>query len=276
MRLRRAWVPALLLAAQAGVAGGATAGQPDEGGDWCAAPRVLRETARDDVLDDGGQAGQRDPWRWRIEAQQAGARVLRGDDAVLDIRTPAGLSLWWHAELQGDYEVRFEARALPAPDNAGALAGRVSDLNLFWNATEPDGSPPRPRDGAFASYDHLRAYYLGYGANGNRTTRLRAYDGQGRRQVLDGWADVPEAGPDDRQGAMTAATRLQAGRWLRLRVVSHAPRDGRPEHGQVLVDGQRLFTLAEPQPLLRGAFALRTTASRLQLRGFRILHCTGP
>ncbi|MDT7838891.1 DUF6250 domain-containing protein [Aquabacterium sp. OR-4] len=275
-------------AAAADSAGHAAADPAAEGSDWCSAPRVLRETARDDfgpgfVHDSaqhrtpGGEPGAaHNGRRWRLEAEQAGTQVLPGEAGGLDIRTPAGLSLWWHAELQGDYELRFEARALPAPDNAGALAGRVSDLNLFWNATEADGRQPQPRDGAFASYHGLRAYYVGYGANGNRTTRLRAYGGQGQRQVLDGWADAPEAGPDDRRGAMSAATRLQAGRWLGLRVISHAPRAGSAEHGQLRVDDRRLFTLAQPQPLLRGWFALRTTASRLQLRGFRIFHCTLP
>ena len=247
--------------------------------DWCTPPQVLRETARDDFADDGG-AQQR--WRWRLEAQQPGTQVQVGSARVLDLQTPAGASLWWHAELQGNYELRFQARALPAPDSAGALAGRVSDLNLFWNATEADGSAPRPRDGAFASNDTLRAYYLGFGANSNRTTRLRHYDGQGRRTVLDGWADAPEATPEDRQGPMTPAARLEAGRWVQVRVVSHAPRAALEAaasagvHGEVHVDGRRLFTLAQPQALLRGWFALRTTASRLQVRQFQVLHCMPP
>lgn len=263
---------------------------------WCAPPRVLRETARDDFRGDGGHLGgpggpggsvEPDSWRgrWRLEAQSADAQVSVAEPGLLDIRTPAGLSLWWHAPLRGDHAIRFQARALPAPDSAGALAGRVSDLNLFWNATEADGQAPRVRDGSFASHDSLRAYYLGYGANGNRSTRVRAYDGQGRRTVLAGWADPPEAGPDDRQGPMTAATRLVPGQWLAVELVSHAPhaphdpRDphaGIPVHGHVRVGGQHLLTLAQPQPLLGGWFALRTTASRLQVRGFHILHCTLP
>lgn len=239
--------------------------------DWCAPPRVLRETARDDFPDGGP-----DPRRWRLEAESAAAQVHGAAPGLLDIRTPAGLSLWWQQPLQGDHALRFEARALPAPDSAGALAGRVSDLNLFWNATEADGQAPRPRDGRFASLDTLRAYYLGYGANSNRSTRVRAYDGQGGRTVLAGWADPPEAGPDDRRGRLTAATRLVPGQWLAVELVSHAPRPGSAAHGHVAVGGQRLHTFSQPQPLLGGWFALRTTASRLQVRGFHILHCTPP
>lgn len=249
-------------------AGAAPASDPSG---WCAPPRVLRETARDD-FSQGGPA----PRLWRLEAESPLAQVHGAPAGLLDIRTPAGLSLWWRQPLQGDYAIRFEAQALPAPDSAGALAGRVSDLNLFWNASEADGQAPRPRDGRFASLDNLSAYYLGYGANGNRSTRVRAYDGQGGRPVLAGWADAPEAGSDDRHGPLGPATRLQPGQWLTVAVVSHTPRPGSTVHGQVAVAGHVLHTFTQPQPLLRGWFALRTTASRLQVRGFHILHCQTP
>jgi hypothetical protein len=233
-----------------------------------------------------GQAAQRvdgDPFtqglaRWRLEAQDPRA-VVQAQDGVLDVQTPAGLSLWWRAELQGEFELRFTATALPAPATAGALAGRISDLNLFWHATEPDGREPAPRNGVFASYDGLRLYYTGIGANGNTTTRLRHYDGRGARTLLDGWADGPEATPQDRRGAMTPATRLVAGQPLRLQLLSRAPSAADPVHQRLVKDGQTLFTLSAaaetPVPLQRGWFALRTTASRLQLRGFEIWQCRG-
>ena len=228
--------------------------------------------------------------RWRLEAQDPRAQVqatVQGASGVLDVQTPAGLSLWWRHELQGDFELRFTATALPAPANAGAapgspattgpLAGRISDLNLFWHATEPDGREPAPRNGAFASYDGLRLYYAGIGANGNTTTRLRHYDGRGARTLLDGWADGAEATPQDRRGAMTPATRLVAGQPVQVQLLSRAPSAADPVHGRLHKDGQPLFTLSAeagaPPPLLRGWFALRTTASRLQLRGFEIWHC---
>ena len=52
-------------------------------------------------------------------------------------------------------------------------SGRLSDLNMFWNALEADGSEPHPRNGRFSSYDTLTTYYVGFGANANTTTRLR-------------------------------------------------------------------------------------------------------
>ncbi|RVU43935.1 DUF6250 domain-containing protein [Rubrivivax rivuli] len=214
--------------------------------------------------------------RWRLEAQDPRA-VVQAEGGVLDVQTPAGLSLWWRSELQGDFELRFTATALPAPATAGALAGRISDLNLFWHATEPDGREPAPRNGAFASYDSLRLYYAGIGANGNATTRLRHYSGTGARTLLDGWADGAEATPQDRRGAMTPATRLVAGQPVLLQLLSRAPTPADPVHARLVKDGQPLFTLQAgadtPAPLQRGWFALRTTASRLQLRGFELWQC---
>ena len=56
-------------------------------------------------------------------------------------------------------------------------------LLVDWNATTAEGGDPgaRQADGALASYDALRLYYLGFGANGNRSTRLRRYDGTAAR-----------------------------------------------------------------------------------------------
>lgn len=264
---------ALLLSA----AGSAGATTPDAA--WCPPPARVVQTAADDFRH--GLAN------WRIEAQDARAETqakMRAEthtkthalSGLLDVQTPVGISLWWRHELSGDYAVRFNATPLPAPPSAGALAGRVSDLNLFWNATEADGREPQPRNGAFAAYDSLRAYYVGFGANGNTTTRLRFYDGQGRRDLLDGYADGPEATPQDRRGAMTAATRLVPGRSIAVELISRRPTAADPVHLRWSVNGHVLFERTDRDdaaPLLRGWFALRSTASRFEYRDFQILHC---
>jgi hypothetical protein len=228
---------------------------------WCEPPRQLQRVAADDFS--AGLA------RWRLEAEDPRA-VVTARGGVLDIATPAGLSLWWREPLAGDYAIRFTALALPAPDSAGPHAGRLSDLNMFWNAEEPAGGPPTPRPGAFASYDGLATYYVGFGANANTTTRLRLYDGQTRR-ILAGFADTPlrEAG----EQPMTPATRLTAGQARHIEIVSRRPTPADPVHLRWQVDGQLLFTRADTEPRLQGAFALRTTASRLQVRDFEILQC---
>ena len=229
--------------------------------DWCEPPRRLEPVAADAF-----RAGLA---RWRLEAEDARA-VITAQDGVLDIATPAGLSLWWREPLSGDYAIRFTALALPAPASAGPHAGRLSDLNMFWNAQEADGSAPRPRTGQFAGYDGLATYYVGFGANANTTTRLRHYDGRERR-LLAGFADGAIAEPGER--AMMPQTRLHAGEPLAIEIVSRRPTAGDPVHLRWRAGGHELFTRADDPPRLQGWFALRTTASRLQIRDFQVLQC---
>jgi hypothetical protein len=236
----------------------------------CPAGQVGRRIAHDDFQNGLAQ--------WRVEAQDPRS-VVSAAAGVLDVQAPAGLSLWWRgADLSGDVVLRFTATPLPAPTDAGAQAGRVSDLNMFWRATEADGQPPRPRSGAFAAYDSLRTWYVGYGANGNATTRLRYYDGAGRRRLLQGWADGAVAEAGDRHGPMTPDTRLVAGQALRVQLVSRTPTADDPAFLRWSVDGRELFTLpadgaADLPRLEQGGFALRTTASRFQFRDFEVWGC---
>jgi hypothetical protein len=203
---------------------------------WCAPPRQLQPIAADEFR--SGLAN------WRLEAEDARA-VVTAQDGVLDIQTPAGLSLWWKDRLTGDYTIRFTAMALPAPESAGPHAGRLSDL--------------------ISAYDDLRAYYVGFGANANTTTRLRVYDGE--RRLVAGFADAGIAEPGER--AMSEATRLHAGQSLAIEIISSTT----APQLRWSVNDQALFTRAEQESRLQGHFALRTTASRLQIRDFQILQC---
>jgi len=58
--------------------------------------------------------------------------------------------------------------------SAGGPDDQVSDLNVFWMATNADGSAPasRNREGQFTAYKDLRTYYVGLGGNRNTTTRF--------------------------------------------------------------------------------------------------------
>ncbi|HEY1130662.1 MAG TPA: DUF6250 domain-containing protein [Roseateles sp.] len=228
---------------------------------WCEAPRRLEPAAADDF-----RAGLT---RWRLEAEDPRA-VVTAEKGVLDIATPAGLSLWWREPLSGDYAIRFTALALPAPISAGPHAGRLSDLNMFWNALEADGSAPYPRSGKFAGYDGLPTYYVGFGANANTTTRLRLYDGSQRR-LLAGFADGPMAEPGELP--MTSTTRLLTDKPISIEIVSRQPTAADPIHLRWSAGSNEVFTRADPNPRLHGYFALRTTASRLQIRDFQILQC---
>lgn len=187
---------------------------------------------------------------WRVEAEQP-ARVRFGD--VIDIDTPAGLSLWFERELVGPVSIEFEALAV----SEGGANDAVSDLNAFWMARDPgvyDGSVfAKKRSGAFAQYDDLQTYYVGIGGNRNTTTRFRRYIGEPGNRPL-----RPE---HDLSGAENF---LVPNRWTHVRLIA----DGRAI--AVERDGRRIFELDDAQPYERGWFALRTTKSHLRIRNLRI------
>jgi hypothetical protein len=118
---------------------------------------------------------------WAVESEQP-ARVT-ASGGVLDIDTPAGLTLWFRAELRGPVLIEYQAAAVAA----GGPNDRVSDINCFWMATDrhsPTGPPGGARSGAFVEYNNLLSYYVGLGGNGNTTTRFRRYIGSETERPL--------------------------------------------------------------------------------------------
>ncbi|MES1168382.1 MAG: DUF6250 domain-containing protein [Oleiharenicola lentus] len=185
--------------------------------------------------------------RWTVE-QQPGGTVAFGD-GTLAIDDAGGCTVWLKERLQAPVTIRYEARVLSS--------GRVSDLNCFWMASDPQQAdllaPGHRRDGKFATYDSLLTYYVGYGGNENTTTRFRRYDGTGARPLR------PE---HDKQAP---AFRLQADHWYKIEL--RATADG---HAQFFRDGELVFDFADPVPLTAGWFGFRTVHSRIEIRNFRV------
>ncbi len=187
--------------------------------------------------------------QWALEAEKPATVGVR--DGVLDIDTPAGLTLWFRPELVGPVMIEYQAQAV----SAGGPHDRVSDLNAFWMARDASGESPlaTPRTGAFADYDTLKTYYVGQGGNGNTSTRFRRYVGRpGERPLL------------PRHDHAAADEMLVANRWQTVRLVA----DGGLI--QYWNDGRKLFELDDDQPYTRGWFGLRTTWSHLRVRRFGV------
>ncbi len=190
------------------------------------------------------------PIAWVTEAQDPRSTVAVLPGGVIDIDTPAGLTLWHPQRLDGPVRITFEAMAVAA----GGPNDRVSDLNAFWMATDPaGGAVPGRRSGRFEDYDTLTTYYVGIGGNRNTTTRMRRYVGRAGDRPL-----LPDHDRND------AAAMLRPNRWTRIALVA----DGR--RIAVERDGRTLFTLDDPQPYRSGWFALRTTQSHLRIRGVTV------
>jgi Domain of unknown function (DUF6250) len=198
-----------------------------------------RSLAHDDFRD--GTA------RWCAELETGGTVTAR--DGVLDIDVPGGASVWFREPFSGRYAIEYTA----TPVSAGGPHDRVSDLNAFWSARDarsPENLFASSRSGAFADYDHLLTYYVGFGGNHNTTTRFRRYTGTpGRRPLL------PEHDLE--------APLLVPGRPYHVRLVA----DG--ERIQYWSNGELVFDYADEAPYAGGWFAFRTTASHFTVSGFR-------
>jgi hypothetical protein len=184
---------------------------------------------------------------WIVE-QQPGGRVT-AENGILTIADESGCTVWFREKLRAPVTIRYDATL--SPD------ARVSDLNCFWMASDPAHPDDlffsgHKRTGAFATYDPLRTYYVGYGGNTNTTTRFRRYDGSGARPLL------PEHDLSDKKFL------LEPGRTYKIELRA---RDGLVEF---LRDGEVLFTYRDPAPLTEGWFGFRTVKSKIQIQNFRI------
>lgn len=187
--------------------------------------------------------------QWVLESEQP-ARVTARDGAV-DIDTPAGLTLWFKPRLTGQVRIEFDAIAV----SDGGPNDQVSDLNVFWMASNRDGGAPFPgqRTGRFADYNDLLTYYVGLGGNRNTTTRFRRYIGDAVQRPLLPEHDLnaPDAllVPNQKQTIVLVADRNTI---------------------EYKRDGRTLFRFEDPAPYAQGWFALRTTWSHLRISRFRV------
>jgi hypothetical protein len=191
--------------------------------------------------------------QWQVEMEKPG--TVSAKDGVLDIDVPAGVTAWFRHELDGPVMISYDATVI----SAGGPNDRVSDLNCFWMATDPAAPGDifaHPRSGAFATYNSLHTYYVGLGGNGNKTTRFRRYIGDEVERPLLPENDLSTADHPDK---MIVANKSQT-----VRLIA--------DEGliQYYRDDERIFEFVDPQPYLKGWFAIRTTKNHMQVRNLRI------
>ena len=187
---------------------------------------------------------------WHIEAEQP-ARI-EARNGVLDIDAPAGVTLWFKPRIEGPVSITFEATAVAE----GGANDQVSDLNVFWMASNRDGVEPvfaKQRTGAFAEYNDLLTYYVGLGGNRNTTTRFRRYIGDPVLRPLLPAHDLDSAEvllvPNKKQTITLIADRNTI---------------------EYKRDGKTVFRMEDGSPYTRGWFALRTTQNHLRVERLSI------
>lgn len=184
--------------------------------------------------------------QWASEVQKPEGSNIASGHGKLVIDSAAGATVWFKPKLSGDVLISFHRKVLVA----GGRNDRLSDLNQFWMASEPDGRLDFSRNGKFEDYDRLPMYYAGIGGNTNKTTRLRRYTPDGAKAL------VAEA--DGREHL------LQPNRDYLVTVEVY--------HGctRISIDGEPWLSYFDPHPLTSGWFGLRTTWSRQEITDFRV------
>jgi len=187
---------------------------------------------------------------WVVEQTKGTTRIHEG---ALRINDMAGATVWFKHKLSGPVAIEFDVTLI----EAGGANDRVSDLNCFWMATDPENPdnlfyPDHKRNGKFRRYHPLRLYYVGFGGNNNRTTRFRRYPGDGSRPLL------PE---HDLSGK---PYRNIANKTSRIRIVSNG--------GQVqyIKDGKIIFDFQDDEPLEEGWFGFRTVRNHMSIDNFHV------
>jgi hypothetical protein len=187
---------------------------------------------------------------WRPEFD--GPAKLTQAPGGFELDAPAGATVWYPKLLSGPLTIQYTAAVI----QSGGKNDRLSDLNCFWmarDARSPEDLFATVRSGKFADYDQLKCYYVGYGGNGNTTTRFRRYIGEKSNRPL-----LPEHDLRDARD---------------LLVPNH------PYHIKLVADGQRVqfwrdgelvFNFADEHPYTSGWFALRTVNSHIRISEFRV------
>lgn len=194
---------------------------------------------------------------WVVEDESGSATLSeRGD--TLEITAPAGLTLWYATPLRGSYRIVYEATVLME----GGPHDRLADLNCFWAASDPEHvedffARSAWRNGIFARYNSLDLFYVGYGGNGNSTTRFRRY--YGRRFGAPADEVKPLIGEYTDAGHL-----LVANRPLRIGIAVTGDRTS------YTVNGEELFSRKLAPGEGDGYFGLRLLNNRTRIVGFRI------
>lgn len=184
---------------------------------------------------------------WFIEVLPDSTVYIGIKDEQLVIDTDRGATVWLKQELSGNLLFRYKRRVVMenGPND------RLSDMNQFWMAIDPQNPNLFTRKGGFKEYDSLLMYYAGIGGNYNETTRFRKYNGDGNRILIYDLTDEDHL--------------LKANHTYQIEVLV---KDGATS---VLVDKEEFFYFKDDNhPLTKGYFGIRSTWSRQIVDDFEV------
>ena len=183
---------------------------------------------------------------WILEYRRSDASDITIKNRKLVIDVDGGATVWFSRKLAGDIMITYKRKVVMQQGRND----RLSDLNMFWMATDPRNDQLFTRSGTFTEYDSLSLYYAGIGGNRNTTTRFRKYSGAGERNLF--------------RDLTNKAHLLEANKWYKIKIIVFQG------HTRILVNNQLFFSFDDPKPLKEGYFGFRTTESRQVIDDFRV------
>lgn len=191
---------------------------------------------------------------WVIESETEISWDQLQGDGFMDIDVPGGITIWYNEKLKRDVIVEFEVTVV----DEGGQNDRVSDLNCFWMASDPEN--PNAffergdwRNGVFWRYYSLELYYVGLGGHDNTKTRFRKYHGSADPvpEVIDEYTDS--------ENLITPNQRSK----VRIECIDGITR--------YFYNNRKLFELKEESPLKEeGYFGFRTVNNHMKVHSFSV------
>jgi len=188
---------------------------------------------------------------WTIEQQPEGTVVFANHK--MEITDAKGCTVWFNHKLEGPIKIEYDATVI----DADGPFDRVSDLNCFWMANDPNNPSDffknsKVRAGKFNNYHTLTQYYVGYGGHNNTKTRFRRYNGKIERPLL------PE---HDLNGSKFTIT---PNKKMHITLIAKGNRI------IYLRNNEIIFTLDDPTPYKSGYFGIRTVNNHMLIENLKI------
>lgn len=174
---------------------------------------------------------------WIIETTPVKGSSIAVQNGQLVLDTEKGVTVWYKQKIKGNVEIEYTRTVIMD----SGRNDRLSDLNQFWMATDPQ-QKLFTRKGGFKEYDSLQMYYAGMGGNYNTTTRMRRYNGQGELKIVGEYKD--------------SAHLLKPNIPYRIKI-SYVKGTSK-----FYVNDVQFFDFTDTAPFTEGWFAIRSTKSR--------------
>ena len=158
---------------------------------------------------------------WVLEYKRSNASEITVRNRKLVIDVNGGATVWFNKKLSGDIMISYKRKVVMEQGRND----RLSDLNMFWMATDPRSGQLFTRSGNFTEYDSLSLYYAGIGGNRNTTTRFRKYSGAGERNLF--------------RDLTNKAHLLEANKWYNIKIIVFQG------HTRLLVDDELFFSFEQ-------------------------------